>query len=153
MKMITLCWILLLLLFVGDSDQRCTDNCSTERKHTDTISNVVRQIAYIHGRESILFRDKERIQHKEEDHIHSTPISHCCIGQQGCWWQPFSFFLFSSLYMSHNSHFALSNLVSIYRQGWWLLAPAHLQKRWLHMGWYICQWWVQSPLTNGNPIN
>jgi hypothetical protein len=26
-------------------------------KHTDTIFYVVRQIAYIHGRESILFRD------------------------------------------------------------------------------------------------
>jgi hypothetical protein len=31
-------------------------------KHTDTIIYVVRQIAYIHGRESILFRDRERIQ-------------------------------------------------------------------------------------------
>ena len=53
-----------------------------EGKHTDTIFNVVRKIAYIHGRESILFRDRERIQHMKEDHIHSTPISHCCIGQQ-----------------------------------------------------------------------
>ena len=31
-------------------------------KHTDTIFYVVRQIVYIHGRESILFRDRERIQ-------------------------------------------------------------------------------------------
>ena len=31
-------------------------------KHTDTIFYVVRQIAYIYGRESILFRDRERIQ-------------------------------------------------------------------------------------------
>ena len=66
----------------GNSDRWCTDNCSTKSKHTDIIFNVVRQIAYIHGRESILFRDRERIQHMEEDHIHSTPISHCCIGQQ-----------------------------------------------------------------------
>jgi len=31
-------------------------------KHTDTIFNVVRQIAYIHGRESILLEIRERIQ-------------------------------------------------------------------------------------------
>jgi len=31
-------------------------------KHTDTIFYMVRQIAYIHGRESILFIDRERIQ-------------------------------------------------------------------------------------------
>jgi hypothetical protein len=29
-----------------------------------------------------IIRDRERIQHTEEDHIHSTPISHCYIGQQ-----------------------------------------------------------------------
>jgi len=27
-----------------------------------------------------IIRDRERIQHAEEDHIHSTPISHCYIG-------------------------------------------------------------------------
>jgi hypothetical protein len=43
-------------------DRGCTDNCSTEGKHTDTIVYVVQQIVYIHVRESILFRDKERIQ-------------------------------------------------------------------------------------------
>jgi hypothetical protein len=42
---------------VGDSDRWCSDICSTEGKHTDTIFYVVRQITYIHGRESILFRD------------------------------------------------------------------------------------------------
>jgi hypothetical protein len=31
-------------------------------KHTDTIIYVVRQIAYIHGRESILLEIRERIQ-------------------------------------------------------------------------------------------
>jgi len=29
-----------------------------------------------------IIRDRERIQHTEEDHIHSTPISHCYIRQQ-----------------------------------------------------------------------
>jgi hypothetical protein len=29
-----------------------------------------------------IIRDRERIQHTEEDHIHSTSISHCYIGQQ-----------------------------------------------------------------------
>jgi len=29
-----------------------------------------------------IIRDRERIQHTKEDHIHSTPISHCYIGQQ-----------------------------------------------------------------------
>jgi hypothetical protein len=32
------------------ADRWCTDSCSLEAKHTDTIFNVVRQIAYIHGR-------------------------------------------------------------------------------------------------------
>jgi hypothetical protein len=31
-------------------DQWCSDSCPLEAKHTDTIFNVVRQIAYIHGR-------------------------------------------------------------------------------------------------------
>jgi hypothetical protein len=29
-----------------------------------------------------IIRYRERIQHTEKDHIHSTPISHCYIGQQ-----------------------------------------------------------------------
>jgi hypothetical protein len=36
------------------ADRGCTDSCLEKRKHTDTIVYVVRQIAYIHGRESIL---------------------------------------------------------------------------------------------------
>ena len=55
-----------------------------------------------------IIRDRERIQHTEEDHIHSTPISHCFIGQQGCWWQPFSFFLSSSLFCSSTTRLSLS---------------------------------------------
>jgi hypothetical protein len=38
--------------YVGDSDWWCSDICSMEAKHTDTIFYVVRQIAYIHGRGS-----------------------------------------------------------------------------------------------------
>jgi len=44
------------------ADRGCTDSCLEKGKHTDTIVYVVQQIAYIHGRESILFRDRERIQ-------------------------------------------------------------------------------------------
>jgi len=48
-----------LIPIVGDSgspcaDRWCSDICPKEAKHTDTIFNVVWQIAYIHGRESIL---------------------------------------------------------------------------------------------------
>jgi hypothetical protein len=32
------------------ADRWCTDSCPLEAKHTDTIFNMVRQIAYIHGR-------------------------------------------------------------------------------------------------------
>ena len=53
-----------LIPIVGDSDDRwCTDNCSTEGKHTETqYFTWFGKTAYIHGRESILFRDWERIQ-------------------------------------------------------------------------------------------
>ena len=103
--------------------------------HTETIFNVVRQIAYIHGKESILFRDRERIQHLEETHIHSTPNSHCCIGQQGCWWQPFSFFLSSSLYMSHYSHICSLKSCLFYRHQWQLLL-------------LLCQqWWLPNSIS------
>jgi hypothetical protein len=42
-----------------------------EATHTNTIFNVVQQIAYIHGRVNII-RDRERIQNKymeEKDHF------------------------------------------------------------------------------------
>jgi hypothetical protein len=35
---------------LGIQDGWYTDNCPLEAKHTDTIFNVIRQIAYIHGR-------------------------------------------------------------------------------------------------------
>jgi len=57
-----------------------------------------------------IIRDREKIQHTKEDHIHSTPISHCYIGQQGCWWQPFFLSLFFSLLFLLSltlSHFVL----------------------------------------------
>ncbi|XP_052308874.1 disease resistance-like protein DSC1 [Populus trichocarpa] len=43
----TNCWGFLLPLRNGGVH----DHCSKEAKHTDTIFNVVRQIAYIHGRD------------------------------------------------------------------------------------------------------
>jgi hypothetical protein len=60
-----------LLPIVGNSDRWCTDNFSLEATHTNTIFNVVQQIAYIHGRVNII-RDRERIQNKymeEKDHF------------------------------------------------------------------------------------
>jgi len=44
-----------LIPIVGDSgspcaDRWCTDSCPKKAKHTNTIFNVVRQIAYIHGK-------------------------------------------------------------------------------------------------------
>jgi hypothetical protein len=39
-----------LIPIVGNSDRWCSDICPLEAKHTDTIFNVVRQTAYIHGR-------------------------------------------------------------------------------------------------------
>jgi len=44
------------------ADRGCSDLSQRRVKHTDTIFNVVRQIAYIHGRESILLEIRERIQ-------------------------------------------------------------------------------------------
>jgi len=43
----TNCWGFLLPMRNGVVH----DRCSKEAKHTDTIFNVVRQIAYIHGRD------------------------------------------------------------------------------------------------------
>jgi len=39
-----------LIPIVGNSDRWYSDICPLESKHTDTIFNVVRQTAYIHGR-------------------------------------------------------------------------------------------------------
>jgi len=57
------------------------DHCSKEAKHTDTILTWFGKSPTSTGEIDII-RDRERIQHTEEDHIHSTLISHCYIGQQ-----------------------------------------------------------------------
>ena len=79
-----------LIPIVGDSDspcadQWCSDSYSKEAKHTKTqYLTWFGKTAYNHGRESILFRDRERIQYKymeEEDHFTQTQLptlTHCC---------------------------------------------------------------------------
>jgi len=58
------------------------DHCSKEAKHTSTqYLTWFGKLPTSTGEINII-RDKERIQHTEKDHIHSTPISHCYIGQQ-----------------------------------------------------------------------
>jgi hypothetical protein len=72
-------------------------------------------------REITIIRDIERIQHTEEDHIHSTPISHCYIGQQlhtaaGLLVAALLFLsLFFSLFFLLSLSFCAALLVSIYR--------------------------------------
>jgi hypothetical protein len=59
-------------------------------KHTDTIFYVVRQIAYINGRKSILFRDRERITTQymeEEDHFTQTQLPALLLHLQLLQWQ------------------------------------------------------------------
>jgi hypothetical protein len=70
------CWGFLPLRIGG-----VHDHCSKEAKHTNTQylawfgkSPTSTGIVYI-------IRDRKRIQHTEKDHIHSTPIFHCYIGQ------------------------------------------------------------------------
>ena len=76
----------------------------------------------------------------EENHIHSTPSSHCCHCNP-------SLSLFT-LYMSHNSlHLALFACL-FYRQIDELSSLISSSCTW---DFTICQWWVQLPLTNGNP--
>ena len=90
-----------LIPIVGESDRWCTDNCSTEGKHTNIIFNVVRQNR-LHPRErSILLEIKKGYnKYMEEDCIHSTPISHCCNGSSSSFSLP--------LYCTHNSLTMLS---------------------------------------------
>jgi len=73
-----------LIPIVGDSGSPmrgpwCTDSCSKEAKHTETqYLTWFGKTAYIHGRESILFRDRERITTQymeEEDHFTQTQLS------------------------------------------------------------------------------
>jgi hypothetical protein len=43
-----------LIPIVGNSNRWCSDICPLEAKHTDTIFNMVRQTAYIHGRSHLI---------------------------------------------------------------------------------------------------
>jgi hypothetical protein len=70
-----------------------------------------------------IIRDRERIQHTEKDHIHSTPISHCYIYRAAAAYSSraascsSSFFLSSSFFCSSTTglSFCAALLVSIYR--------------------------------------
>ena len=81
------------------ADRWCSDSCSLEAKHTDTIFNVVRQIAYIHRRGPYYQRQrKDTIQiHGGGGSLHSnsTPSSHYCTCSC-CPWQPLFLSLFST---------------------------------------------------------
>jgi hypothetical protein len=43
--------VVALIPITGERNSGVHDHCSKETKHTNTIFNVVRQIAYIHGRD------------------------------------------------------------------------------------------------------
>jgi hypothetical protein len=58
------------------------DHCPKEAKYTNTQYLTWFGKSPTSTGEIDIIRDRERIQHTEEDHIHSTPISHCYIGQQ-----------------------------------------------------------------------
>jgi len=108
------------------------DHCSKETKHTNTQyltwfgkSPTSTGVVYI-------IRDRERIQHTEEDHIHSTPISHCCIGLLVATLLSCSLLLSFVLALSHTLSFCVALLVSIYRLQWQLIL-------------LLCQqWWLPS---------
>jgi len=86
--------------------------------------------AYIHGRESILFRDRERIitqYMEEEDHFTLTQLLALLLHLQLLQWHQGCCHCssqLSSLHSSHShpslAHCALSRM-SINRQVWWLL--------------------------------
>jgi len=57
-------WLLLGIPAPPCADRWCTDNCSKETKHTRTqYLTWFGKTAYIHGKESILFRDREGLQY------------------------------------------------------------------------------------------
>ena len=75
-------WYQLLGILLPLRNGGVHDHCSKEAKHTST--QYITWFGKLHTStgEIDIIRDRERIQHTEEDHIHSTPISHCYIGQQ-----------------------------------------------------------------------
>ena len=80
------------------ADRGCTDSCSSEGKHTDTIFNVVRQNC-LHPRERFILLDIE---------IHGRRL-HLLQWQQGCCHCSSLFFLYSHV-LSLNLLFTLTLL-------------------------------------------
>jgi hypothetical protein len=90
------------------ADRGCTDSCSSEGKHTDTIFNVVRQNR-LHPRERVIVLEVEKgLQNNTWRRITQLPVhTLCCIWQQGCCpWQQLLFF-------SSSRHFTLTILSSL----------------------------------------
>jgi hypothetical protein len=113
------CWGFLLPMRNGGAH----DHCSKETKHTNTQyltwfgkSPISTGVVYI-------IRDRERIQHTEEDHVHSTPISllhraAIAYSSRAAGGSPslsFSLLLSFVLALSHTLSFCAALLVSIYR--------------------------------------
>ena len=93
--------------------------------------------AYIHKRESILFRDRERYKINTWRRITFTqlpPQPHCCQWQQGCCpWQQL-LFLSSSLHVSHTLHSHILLLTwCLFIGKWWLLFSFQLHMLHLSM--------------------
>jgi len=87
-------------------------------KHTDTIIYVVRQIAYIHRRESVLLEireKKQKIHVEKEDYIHSTQLINSLAALAAAATIA-ALFLFHSLAHTHVlSLIFLSNISLLYR--------------------------------------
>jgi len=93
------------------ADRWCTDSCLKETKLTETpYLTWFGKTVYIHGRESILFRDRKRIttqyMEEEEDHFTQTQLSALLLHLQ---LSTFSLVLYIS-HHSHLSQFALSRM-------------------------------------------
>jgi len=82
-----------LIPIVGNSDRWCSDICPLEAKHTDTIFNVVRQTAYIHGRSHLIIQGENKVYNNKRGGIIPSLAtlnltlffsSQCCNGSY-CW--------------------------------------------------------------------
>jgi hypothetical protein len=109
-------------------------------KHTETqYLTRFGKTTYIHGRESILFRDRERITKQyieEEDHFTQTQLI-ALIAAMAARLLPLQLSLsLYSLALTHHTFCSqlcsLSRCLFIGKNG--ATAPALLQQRWLHMG-------------------
>jgi hypothetical protein len=107
------------------ADRWYTDSCSKEAKHIGTqYLTWFGKTVYIYGKESILFRDRERIttqyMEEEEDHFTQTLLPALLLQwQQGCCHCSPSLSLYTLHILTTLSHFSLSSM-PIYRQVWWL---------------------------------